>query len=160
MMETKTVYFEGKGREYTDETLRLAKERAEALGIRDVVDLWGRVNLACVGIGVVPPVPGMVVYIGQEHLPRLIETGAVGDICGIYYDRAGKIVESGLEARMIAADVKQLKGIDCLTAVACGIDKAVAVEGALRTGLISALFIDQAMAEQVIAAFDPAYREA
>ena len=36
-METKTVYFEGRGPDYTDETLRLAKERADALGIRDVV---------------------------------------------------------------------------------------------------------------------------
>jgi DNA-binding transcriptional regulator LsrR (DeoR family) len=124
---------------------------AQEVGIRDVIGRWGRVNLACVGIGVVPPVPGMVVYIGEEHLPRLIEAGAVGDICGIYYDREGRIIETGLEDRMIAAGVKQLKGIDCLTAVACGVDKAVAVEGALRTGLISALFIDQAMAEQILA---------
>jgi len=36
-MEARTVYFEGRGPEYTDETLRLAKERAEALGIRSVV---------------------------------------------------------------------------------------------------------------------------
>jgi hypothetical protein len=36
-METRTVYFQGRGPEYTEETLRLARERAEALGIRDVV---------------------------------------------------------------------------------------------------------------------------
>lgn len=35
--ETKTVYFAQRGPENTDETLRLAKERAEALGIRDIV---------------------------------------------------------------------------------------------------------------------------
>jgi hypothetical protein len=33
----RTVYFDGRGPEYTEETLRLARERAEALGIRDVV---------------------------------------------------------------------------------------------------------------------------
>ena len=33
----KTVYFEKPGRENTDETLRLARERAEELGIRNVV---------------------------------------------------------------------------------------------------------------------------
>lgn len=32
-----TVYFEERGRENTDETLKLAKERAEKLGIRNVV---------------------------------------------------------------------------------------------------------------------------
>jgi len=35
--ETKTVYFEELGRENTDETLRLAKERADVLGIRNIV---------------------------------------------------------------------------------------------------------------------------
>ena len=35
--ETKAIYFDGRGPEHTDETLRLARERAEALGIRDVV---------------------------------------------------------------------------------------------------------------------------
>jgi len=35
--ETKTVYFEEPGRENTDETLRLAKECADVLGIRNIV---------------------------------------------------------------------------------------------------------------------------
>lgn len=121
------------------------------VGIQDVIGRWNRIQLACVGIGVVPPVPGMVVYIGEEHLPRLVEAGAVGDMCGVYYDREGRIIKSGLENRMIAASVDQLKAIDCLVAVACGEDKAVAVLGALRTGLISALFIDQDMAEEILA---------
>ena len=37
MPEITTVYFERKGPENTDETLRLARDRAEQLGIRDVV---------------------------------------------------------------------------------------------------------------------------
>lgn len=124
---------------------------AKEVGIREVIGRWDRIQVACVGIGVVPPVPGMVVYIGEEHLPQLVKAGAVGDMCGIYYDQTGKIIKSGLEDRMIAANADQLKAIDCLVAVACGEDKAVAVLGALRTGLISALFIDQGMAEQILA---------
>ena len=120
------------------------------VGIRDVIDCWDRIQLACVGIGVVPPVPGMVVYIGDEYLPRLLKAGAVGDMCGIYYDRDGRILKSGLENRMIAANLEHLKAIPCLTAVACGEEKAVADLGALRTGLISALFIDQEMAERIL----------
>ncbi|TET72188.1 hypothetical protein E3J39_02930 [Candidatus Bathyarchaeota archaeon] len=37
MSEVKTVYFEEPGKENTAETLRLAKERADQLGIRDIV---------------------------------------------------------------------------------------------------------------------------
>ena len=36
-IEKRTVYFEEKGPRNTDETLRLAKERAEALGIKDII---------------------------------------------------------------------------------------------------------------------------
>jgi hypothetical protein len=37
LSEVKTVYFERPGKENTDETLHLAKERADELGIRDIV---------------------------------------------------------------------------------------------------------------------------
>jgi DNA-binding transcriptional regulator LsrR (DeoR family) len=85
--------------------------------------------------------------------------GALVQVARLYYDREGRIIESGLEKGMIAAGVNQLKAIGCLAAVACGVDKAVAVLGALRTGLISALFIGQAMAEKILAGFAPANRE-
>ena len=51
---------------------------------------------------------------------------------------------------MIAASLENLRSIPEVVAVACGEEKAVAVLGALRTGLISALFIDQEMAEQIL----------
>jgi DNA-binding transcriptional regulator LsrR (DeoR family) len=120
-------------------------------GISGIIDRWDHIDLACLGVGVVPPVPGMVVYIGDEYLPPLIEKGAVGDICGIYYDRDGRIIKSGLEGRMIAVSVEQLQAAGSRMAVAWGVNKAVAVLGALRTGLISTLFIDQAMAERILA---------
>jgi deoxyribonucleoside regulator len=119
-------------------------------GIRDVIERWDQLNLACMGIGVVPPVPGMVVYIGEEHLPRLVEAGAVGDIAGVYYDAAGRIVKSGLEDRIIGVTLAQMKAIRSLVGVACGEDKALAVLGAMRTGLLSAVFIDQAAAERIL----------
>jgi len=129
------------------------------VGIRDVIDRWDQINLACVGIGVVPPVPGMVVYIGDEQLPRLIEASAVGDLCGIYYDREGRIITSGLEDRLIGASLRQMKAMGNLVAVACGEEKAVAVLGALRTGLISTLFIDQKMAERILSGLQAAGTE-
>ncbi len=120
-------------------------------GIRDIISQWDRIDIACVGIGVVPPVPGMVAYIGDEALPRLIKDGAVGDICGVYFDYDGRIIKSGFEDRMIAAGIKQLKAAGSVMAVAYGDDKAAAVVGALRTGLITNLFIDQSMAERILA---------
>ncbi len=118
-------------------------------GCRDVIEAWNDVDIACFGIGTVPPVPGMVAYIGEKHLPHLLKEGAVGDVCGIYYNRDGKVIKTGVEDRTISISLLQLKAIDCVVGVACGEGKAVSVLGALRTGLISALFIDQEMAEQI-----------
>ena len=132
-------------------TPKLRNSLMREVGISDVIGLWDQVSLGCIGIGVVPPVTGMVVYVGEEHLPRLTDAGAVGDMCGIYFDREGRIIENGLEDRMISASYDQLKKIDCLVGVAYGDDKAVAVLGALRTGLISTLIIDQNMAEKILA---------
>jgi deoxyribonucleoside regulator len=140
-------------------TPKLRNDLVREAGITDVIELWNRVNFACMGIGVVPPVPGMVVYIGDEYLPRMVKAGAVGDMCGIYYDRQGRIIESGLEDRMISIRVDQLKAIDSLVAVACGADKAGAVLGAVRTGLVSALFIDQSMAEEIVAGLATSKKE-
>ena len=120
-------------------------------GIRDVIKRWDRINLACVGIGTVPPLPGMTVYIGSEHLPRLVEAGAVGDICGIYFDQDGKIVKNGLEDQIIGVDILQMRKIRCLVAVGCGEGKARAILGAMRSGLLSALFVDQIAAEYILA---------
>ena len=36
-IETKTVYFERRGRGNTDKTLRCARDRAEALGVKDII---------------------------------------------------------------------------------------------------------------------------
>lgn len=123
----------------------------QEVGFEDVFDFWNRTRVACFGVGVVPPVPGMVVYIGEEHLPGLVNAGAVGDLCGIYFDREGRILHTGLENRMIAASADQIRKIERRVAVACGADKATAVLGAVRTGLINTLFIDQAMAERILA---------
>lgn len=139
-------------------TPKLRNALLQEVGISDVIDLWNHVNFGCVGIGVVPPVPGMVVYVGEEHLPRLVKAGAVGDMCGIYFDKDGQVIKNGLEDRMISATHDQLKSFDCLIAVACGSDKAVAALGAMRTGLISTLFIDQNMAEKILAGLSASNR--
>ena len=119
-------------------------------GIRDILHQWDRLTIACMGVGTVPPVPGMFVYIGKETLPGLMQAGAVGDLSGIYYDRHGRIVPSGLENRKIAIAVEQLRATKSIVAVASGDDRALAVLGAMRSGLVSTLFIDQSLAERIL----------
>ena len=67
----------------------------------------------------------MIAYIGDAYTPMLISKGGVG--------------------------VKQLQRTPCRIAVATGIKKARAVTGALRTGLITHLFVDSQLASAVMA---------
>jgi DNA-binding transcriptional regulator LsrR (DeoR family) len=117
--------------------------------VSGVVENWSHLTIACFGIGVLPPTPGMIFYIGEENLPGLIDQGAVGDVCVIPYDRHGTLIYNQLTARMIGIRPEQLKQARHRIAVTTGIEKLTSVIGALRTGLITALFIDAELARGV-----------
>ena len=81
-----------------------------------------------------PPTPGMIVYVGDAYAPLLMSSGAVGDICVHPFDQGGEILETPLTDCLIGVSVEQLRLTPCRIAVASGIEKANAVNGALRTG--------------------------
>ena len=131
-------------------TARLRDDLLKEDQVKQVIESWGRLDVACFGVGVVPPTPGMIPYLGEEFIPKLQPAGAVGDICGRYFDRSGTIIPSGLEDRIIGVSVEELRKARLTIAVAHGADKGRAVAAALRTGLISALFVDQACAQVIL----------
>ncbi len=119
--------------------------------VRGVATQWDRMTIACFGIGVLPPTAGMIAYIGDAYTPMLLSEGAVGDVCVHPFNQQGEILETPLTDCMIGVGVKQLQQTPCRIAVASGISKAKAVIGALRTGLITHLFVDTQLATAVIA---------
>lgn len=118
--------------------------------ILPITHKWDRLTIALFGIGMLPPAPGMVVYIGEEHLPVVRDLGAIGDVCAHYFDAEGKFLDSDLETRMIVASVEQLRRARCRLAVATGVEKTAAVVGAIRTGLLSTLVVDAQLAQAII----------
>jgi DNA-binding transcriptional regulator LsrR (DeoR family) len=120
-------------------------------GVQRVTGLWEKITIACFGVGVLPPAPGQIPYISQEHLDRLTSIGAVGDLCGFHhFDLQGNLLESELSDRVIGIRVDQLMRASKRVAVASGVEKAPGVVGALRTGLITTLIIDAKLAETII----------
>ena len=118
--------------------------------VREVAAQWDRMTMACFGIGVLPPTPGMIVYVGDAYAPLLMSSGAVGDICVHPFDQDGEVLETPLTDCLIGVSVEQLRLTPCRIAVASGIEKANAVNGALRTGLITHLFVDTGLAAAVL----------
>ena len=118
--------------------------------ILPITHKWEQLTIALFGIGMLLPAPGMVVYIGEEHLPIVRDLGAIGDVCAHYFNADGVFLDSDLETRMIVASVEQLRRARCRLAVATGVEKAPAVIGAIRTGLISTLVADAQLAQAII----------
>ena len=117
---------------------------------RQVVERWDRLDVACVGIGALPPTEGQVLYMGEENVSCFLEKGAVGDICARYYDIHGKHIESEMYDRLIGITPEQLKKIKVLIAVAAGIDKMRAVVGALHSSLVTDLYLDEELAKAIV----------
>jgi DNA-binding transcriptional regulator LsrR (DeoR family) len=132
---------------------KLRDALAEDNVVRQVTEYWSKLDVICFGIGVVPPTPGMVVYIGAEHLPMIEAYGAVGDICARYYDHEGRWIATALDERMIGVEIAQLRRARRAIGVAWGVEKVQAVLAATRTGLMTDLIIDEDLAKALLSQF-------
>jgi DNA-binding transcriptional regulator LsrR (DeoR family) len=122
----------------------------EDAAIQPVVQMWDELTLVCFGIGALPPMPGMVVYLGEENVSAFREQAAVGDVCAHYFTATGEFIDTDIAERLIAVSVRQLRKARTRVAVASGIERAEAVAGALRTGLVSTLIVDAQLAAAVL----------
>ncbi len=120
------------------------------MAVHAVAAQWDRMTMACFGIGVLPPTPGMIVYVGDAHAPMLVSKGAVGDVCVHPFNQRGEILKTPLTDCLIGVGEGQLMRAPCRIAVACGAEKAKSIIGALRTGLITHLFVDALTAAVVL----------
>jgi deoxyribonucleoside regulator len=121
--------------------------------ITQVMGLWKRLDLAVIGIGHVgfQEISSMFFadHISPETLTLLESQGAVGDICGRFYDLEGNQVYP--VTGVIGIDLETLKTIPQVIAIAGGIEKVRAVLGALRGGYVKTLVTDTATARAVLA---------
>ncbi|MBK8047860.1 MAG: hypothetical protein IPK16_12450 [Anaerolineales bacterium] len=123
----------------------LADEVAKA-----VADRWQRLDIAVVGIGALPAVPGQIVYLGEANVGIYLTYGAVGDMVARHYGMDGAPICTDLDDRILGPTLDQLSRVKTVVAVAGGMDKTKAIIGALHTKLITDLFMDQDLAQSVL----------
>jgi deoxyribonucleoside regulator len=120
--------------------------------IKNVADKWATADVAVMGIGCFVP-PSTLLEEGgfpPDELIELAKMGVVGDICMRFFDVHGEPVNTPLGERIIGASLEQLKSIECVVAVAGGVNKAQAILGALRTGVVDVLITDDVAARRVL----------
>jgi deoxyribonucleoside regulator len=88
--------------------------------------------------------------ITAAELEALREVGAVGDICGNFYDARGRACPGPFADRLVGIRLADLRRAPLVIACASGGDKIPAIAGALEGRLISALVTDEHTASGVL----------
>ncbi len=121
--------------------------------VKNVATLWGQVNIAIVGIGHLELHQKSSLffadYISSVALRQLKSKGAIGDVCGRFFNIQGEAVTIG--AGVIGIDLHQLRAIEEVIGVAGGQEKVKALLGALRGGYLKTLITDTDTAQAVLA---------
>jgi len=122
-------------------------------GIRIVLELWERLDIALFGIGGRSWTP---VSLGAEAVRELDARGAVGEVLIAPFDVDGRFMGGELRDRVIAFDARELPRVPLTIGVAGGPAKVAPILGALRAKVVNTLVTDVATAEAVVAAADAA----
>ena len=117
------------------------------VGVRSIVELWDRLDVAVFGIG---GPAWSASRVGEQVERQLEEADAVGEVLVAPFDLDGRFVCPTLRERVIAFDARRLARIPVAIGVASGESKVRPILGALRAGTVRQLVTDVATAEAVV----------
>jgi DNA-binding transcriptional regulator LsrR (DeoR family) len=130
------------------------KTRDTFLGSEQIRSVWQRLRKADAALVGVGPLD-LSVYIERgvlnaSDMAQLRSCGAVGEICGRFFDVKGNECASPWRNRAISIELENLKKIPQVIGVAAGPERAVAVAAAMRGGMLKSLLIDESGAQAVL----------
>ncbi len=110
-----------------------------------------RTEVALVGIGQMTPAATLFLggHVGPDDWQALVEAGAVGNMNTRFFDADGCPVPE-LESRTVAITWEELRSIPNVVAVAAGLDKVAAIDGALASHAIDTLVTNEATARSLL----------
>jgi len=119
--------------------------------VRKVFDRLARADIALVGVGNLQN----SVFLERRVLkPRDVEVlkrgGAVGEICGRFYDADGKECDTPFRDRVISLGLDKLRRMAEVVGVVSGSDRTAAILGAIRGGILKSLVIDDLAAQALL----------
>lgn len=116
-----------------------------------VRELYDRLDLAVVGIGAW----GSARSVLREAYPpavrsRLDDAGPVAEMLGHWFTEDGGVVAQDITRMSITTEIPQLSAAPHVVAVAAGAEKARAIMGVARSGLITGLVTDREAAARML----------
>jgi DNA-binding transcriptional regulator LsrR (DeoR family) len=122
-------------------------------GIQETIELGRKSDMALLGIGSTNPKFSsyyLAGYVPLAELKKLHQDGAVGDVCGLHFDKDGKAICSTFCKRLVTISKEDLAEIPLRIGVAGGLGKVTSILGALRAGYINFLVTDSDTAKAVL----------
>ena len=116
-------------------------------GVRAVIDLWERLDVALFGIG---GRSWSAASLGPDVAASLDHAHAVGEILIAPFDADGAFVCPALRDRVLAFDARGLREVPVSIGVGSGARKVAPILGALRSGAVKTLVTDVETAEAVV----------
>lgn len=111
--------------------------------INETLDRARKADIAIVGIGDMSESSYMVQlgwFSPQEMTDARTNQGVIGEIAGYgFFNLQGEPVETVMSNRVIGLSLEDLRKIPCVIGIASESNKAVAIMGALRTGIIDVI---------------------
>ena len=114
---------------------------------RETTGLWSQLDCALVGVGL-PHFNNATEDVPSPNEPSI--GAAVGDVIRHYFDMNGTILPWEGEQRMLAVSAAQLRRTRLSVGLAASPEKARAIIGAARSGMINALVVDMATAQAIL----------
>lgn len=123
--------------------------------IRDTVALFGKIEIAIVGVGSLLPARSSTLiasgYVSPRELDELERQGAVGDVFSYFIDARGNSVRTELYDRLITIGIPDIRRVPISIAIAVGAVKTRAIAAAVRGGFVNTLIVDSELAQALLA---------
>ncbi len=121
---------------------------------------FGSIDLALVGLGTVETSAFLERgVLDSAAVEEIRAAGAVGEICGRFFDDHGRECSTSFRDRVIGAELDVLRACPDVVAVMSGPTRGHAMQAAVRGGIVKSVVVDQAGAESILdAGGQPAQR--
>ncbi len=93
-------------------------------------------------------------YLSESRKQDLIRKGAVGYMCGYFFDKDGQKLNDRINDRIIGIQFDEIRKVPNVIAVAGGIDKTHAIHAAIKGKLVNRLITDSRIAEKLLSMAD------
>ena len=110
---------------------------------------WEKLNIGIVGIGA-PVKSSNLIWMGEfgkQAIESLRTTGAVGEICSVFYDKNGREVETDFSDRIISVGLDKLRNLKYSIGMASSREKVISIMSACKGEIINVLITDEETAK-------------